>query len=96
VVVTSGQPVNGARTGSGRVRAGQDVCLSLLLQGEPGPSAVPEPAPGRKVASEAVVVPNPTGLANLAKKFQSKILLQRGEDQANAKSVVALMRLEVC
>jgi phosphocarrier protein FPr len=34
-------------------------------------------------------------LANLAKKFKSRILLQRGDDQANAKSVVSIMALEI-
>lgn len=58
---------------------------------------------GRSVTSAAILVPNLTGLharpaavlANMAKKFDSRIQLQRGENQANAKSVVAIMGLEV-
>jgi phosphoenolpyruvate-protein kinase (PTS system EI component) len=34
-------------------------------------------------------------LTNLAKRFQSKVRLQRGVDEANAKSVVSIMGLEV-
>jgi phosphocarrier protein FPr len=58
---------------------------------------------GGSVISAAILVPNPTGLharpaavlANMAKKFDSRIRLQCGESQANAKSVVAIMGLEV-
>ncbi|NER83898.1 MAG: HPr family phosphocarrier protein, partial [Leptolyngbya sp. SIO1D8] len=32
---------------------------------------------------------------NLAKKFQSKITLKRGGDQANARSVIAIMGLQI-
>ena len=56
-----------------------------------------------RLTSDAIVVPNPTGLharpaavlADLAKKFKADIRLRRGDDQANAKSVVAIMGLEV-
>ncbi len=101
VVITSGERVAELRAATGRVRAGKDVCLTLRLA--EGTGAAAAVAAGGRVASESVVVPNATGLharpaavlANLAKRFQSKILLQRGDDQANAKSVVSLMGLEV-
>lgn len=100
VVITSGDRVADLRAATGRVRAGKDVCLTLRPVDASTGAAAPE---GRKVVSEAVVIPNATGiharpaavLANLAKRFQSKIVLQRGDDQANAKSVVSLMGLEV-
>jgi phosphotransferase system HPr (HPr) family protein len=55
------------------------------------------------VTSHAVILPNPEGLharpaavlANLAQKYESDIRLKRGNDQANAKSVMAIMGLEV-
>ncbi len=34
-------------------------------------------------------------LANVAKKFQSEIRIQRGDDQANAKSLVTIMGLDI-
>ncbi len=57
----------------------------------------------RTVTSEAIVIPNRTGLharpaavlANLARSFQSATKLQLGERQANARSVTAIMALEV-
>ena len=55
------------------------------------------------MTSDAVVVPNPTGLharpaavlSQLAQKYESTVALKRGDDQANAKSVMAIMGLEV-
>jgi phosphoenolpyruvate-protein phosphotransferase len=62
-----------------------------------------EAASGESATSEPIVIPNPSGLharpaavlVNLAKKYQSKVVLHRGEDQANAKSVVAIMAMQV-
>ncbi len=87
-----------ARTG--QVTAGSDVAAELSVAG--GEVADSE-AQGRSVTSAAILVPNVTGLharpaavlANMAKKFDSRIRLQRGDSQANAKSVVAIMGLEV-
>ena len=60
-------------------------------------------AGGRKVTSDAILVPNPVGLharpaavlSNLAAQYESDVSLKRGEDQANAKSVMAIMGMEV-
>ena len=59
--------------------------------------------PGRTVTSDAVVIPNPAGLharpaavlSNLAQKYESDVRLKRGDEQANAKSVMAIMGMEV-
>ena len=84
----------------GLVTAGADVAAELSVAvGEVAESE----SQGRSVTSAAILVPNPTGLharpaavlANMAKKFDSRIRLQRDESQANAKSVVAIMGLEV-
>jgi len=100
LVITNPERLSALRLASGRVRANQDVVMTLELAA--GVAATDE-RKGQKVTSEAVLIPNVTGLharpaavlANLAKKFKSKILLQRGDDQANAKSLVSIMGLEV-
>ena len=100
MVITNSERVAEFRVGTGLVRAGEDVCLTLHLAAVDAEAVAVR---GQRVASEAVVIPNPTGLharpaavlANLAKRFQSRVLLQRGDDQANAKSVTSLMGLEV-
>jgi multiphosphoryl transfer protein len=84
----------------GLVTAGKDIAAELCVAvGDHDESE----GRGRSVTSEAILVPNPTGLharpaavlANMAKKFDSRVRIQRGETQANAKSVVAIMGLEV-
>jgi phosphoenolpyruvate-protein phosphotransferase len=100
VVITNSDRVAEFTPHSGNVMAGKDVILELALAGAAVETAAEV---SRTVTSEAILVPNPTGLharpaavlANLAKKFKSDIRLRRGDDQANAKSVVAIMGLEV-
>jgi phosphocarrier protein FPr len=85
----------------GMVKAGKDPILSFTLALSTDEQPVSEA--GVTVTSEAILIPNPTGLharpaavlANLAKKFSSEIQLVKGGQQANAKSLVALMALEV-
>lgn len=100
VVVINGERVAEYRPESGYVHNGKDLLLTLeLAEGD----AQADKTEGKIVTSEAIIVPNITGLharpaavlANLAKRYQSRILLQRGDDQANAKSVVGIMGLEV-
>jgi phosphocarrier protein FPr len=90
---------------AGLVTAGaDDVAEVTFAGGEQQGAAEGAPAPaGRSVTSHAVILPNPEGLharpaavlANLAQKYESDIRLKRGDDQANAKSVMAIMGLEV-
>ena len=55
------------------------------------------------MTSDAVIIPNPEGLharpaavlSSLAQKYESDIRLKRGDDHANAKSVMAVMGFEV-
>jgi multiphosphoryl transfer protein len=99
VVVTNPERLAGIEPASGVVHAGQDRLMVLTLAA--GTAA--EETAGERVVSQAVPIPNPTGLharpaavlANLAKRYRSRVLLQRGDDQANAKSVVAIMGLEI-
>jgi phosphocarrier protein FPr len=100
ILITPAERVAGLAPRAGLVTAGQDIILEVRLAGA---APVVKTEAGSIVTSEAVLVPNPTGLharpaavlANVARKFKADIRLQRGEDQANAKSVVAIMGLEV-
>lgn len=100
VVVINSERVTEYRPESGYVHNGEDLLLTLeLAEGD----VQADTTEGKIATSEAIIIPNITGLharpaavlANLAKKYQSRILLQRGDDQANAKSVVGIMGLEV-
>jgi phosphocarrier protein FPr len=102
VVITNSDQVAAFAPRSGSVRAGEDVILELTLAG--GTAAAEETVqPSQAVRSEPITVPNPTGLharpaavlANQAKKFQSDVRVRRGDAEANAKSVVGIMKLEI-
>jgi len=100
IVITNMGLVQKLQPCSGDVVAGQDTVLKLVfeLAGVTGAATT-----GTKVTSPAILIPNPAGLharpaavlANAAKKFISDIRLQLGEQHANAKSVVAIMGMEV-
>ena len=78
------------------------VAVATLAAVEEADAGAAKPV-GRKASSDAILVPNPVGLharpaavlSNLAAQYQSEISLKRGEDQANAKSVMAIMGMEV-
>ncbi|MBM3116460.1 phosphoenolpyruvate--protein phosphotransferase [Jeongeupia naejangsanensis] len=102
IVITNSDRVARFVPGNGFVRAGQTVALTLELAGAPA-AATAAAASSDEAQSEPVRVPNPTGLharpaavvANLSKTFTSTVKLVRGDETANAKSVVAIMGLEV-
>ena len=90
---------------AGLVTAGVDDLAEATFgggegDGSTGGAAAPA---GRTVTSDAVVIPNPTGLharpaavlSQLAQKYESTVALKRGDEQANAKSVMAIMGFEV-
>jgi phosphocarrier protein FPr len=99
IVVTNTDRLADIQPSSGVVRASHDVAMVLTL----AEGAGAEEVTGEKVVSEAVLIPNATGLharpaavlANLAKKYKAKVHIRRGDDQGNAKSVVAIMGLEI-
>src|SRR5215207_8597933 len=105
MVITNTDRISSLTPRTGLVTAGTDDVAEVTLAGEEGDGAAEDaPAPaGRSVTSHAVIIPNPEGLharpaavlANLAQKYESDIRLKRGDDQANAKSVMAIMGLEV-
>lgn len=102
VVIANSERVSALTPRTGLVTAGRDVAAEVDLA---APSATDEGgAPGgRTVTSGALLVPNPTGfharptatLVGIAKSFGSDIRLRRGDDSANAKSMVAVMGLAV-
>ena len=100
VVITNPDRVTAWQRASGWVAAGKDTLFTVVVtEEEAGASASKETT----VASEAVTIPNASGLhvrpaavlASLAKGFQSTVKLQIGDRQANARSVTAIMALEV-
>ncbi len=101
VVITNSDRVTGWGRAQGVVVAGKDTLLSITLGSEDVAVAGSDGA--KAVTSDAIVIPNPTGLharpaavlANLAKGFQSSIKLQLGDRQANLRSVTSIMSLEV-
>ena len=99
VIANSDRVVSWERAG-GCVSAGKDTLLTVTLKSD---GAAPPEAGTVTVTSEAIVIPNASGLharpaavlANLAKSFASTITLQMGDRQANARSITAIMALEV-
>ena len=100
IVVANSERVTSWERASGYVSAGKDTSAHGHLCGGEWRRSAPSAA---AITSEAIVIPNPTGLharpaavlANIAKSFQSAIKLQMGDRQANARSVTAIMGLEV-
>ena len=100
IVVANSDRVKSWERASGLVAAGKDTLFTVDF-GADSMAAVTNGA--RTVTSEAIIIPNQTGLharpaavlANLAKSFQCAIKLQLGERQANARSVTAIMALDV-
>jgi phosphocarrier protein FPr len=100
IVITNSERVTLWERASGFVSAGKDTLFSVTFEAE----ATAISADGaRNITSEAIVIPNRTGLharpaavlANVAKSFQSATKLQLGDRQANARSVTAIMGLDV-
>jgi multiphosphoryl transfer protein len=99
LVITNADRVANMAYRSGPVATGQDVILEVTLKADVAMAI----QLGELITSEPIVVPNPIGLharpaavlVNLAKPYQSVIRLHRGSNSANAKSVVALMNLDV-
>lgn len=105
IVIANGESVLRMTPGNGFVRAGQDIVLSLELSASALIPAAPAAAlaAADAVFSEPVTLPNPAGLharpaavlAVEAKRYGADIRLVRGAEEANAKSVVAIMGLSL-
>lgn len=99
IVIANGDSVEDLTACSGMVRAGVDPIMTCRVV--PGDAAAsPDSA---WLRSREIRIPNLTGLharpaavlANMAKRFKAELLLAKGAQKANAKSVVAIMTLEV-
>lgn len=100
IVITNSDRVSQFLPYSGNVTVRQSTILEMALDGG---ELLPDMQTGDTVTSEPVVVPNPTGLharpaavlTNLAKKYKSDIRLKYNDKQANIRSVVGIMGLEI-
>jgi multiphosphoryl transfer protein len=100
IVIVNSDRVASWERAAGYVSAGKDTLFTVTLLAKDAAAAVTGVT---TTTSEAVVIPNLAGLharpaavvANLAKSFQSTIRLQVGDREANARSVTAIMALEV-
>jgi phosphocarrier protein FPr len=100
IVIANSERVTSWERANGLVSAGKDALFTVTFAAE---AAVAAADNSKTVTSEAIVIPNRTGLharpaavlANLAKSFQSQVKLQLGDRQANARSVTAIMALDV-
>ena len=99
VVITNGETVRAMERASGTVKAGTDTLLTIFLANGAGVSAKAE---GLTATSEAILIPNRTGLharpaavlVKAAKSFPCEVKLQLGDRSANARSVTSIMTLE--
>ena len=100
IVVTSMGLVRDLHPQAGDVLAGQDPILDIVFERA---TDAGDDVGETVVSSPAILIPNPAGLharpaavlANAAKKFDADIRLQRGAQLANAKSMVAILGMEV-
>ncbi|VUD51474.1 Phosphoenolpyruvate-protein phosphotransferase [Thalassocella blandensis] len=100
IIITNSDEVQSFKYSEGFARVGQDIVLELTPKGK---SASNDNAAFEPITSSNIAVPNPTGLharptavlVAEAKKFTSVIHLYKGGEQANAKSLVSIMALEV-
>ena len=100
IVLTNGELVGMVKKADGFATAAETDLLIVTLRHD---AEIVDEETGKEVISDAVLIPNSTGLharpaavlAGLAKKFKARVELIKGEDSANAKSVVGIMKLNV-
>ena len=100
VVITDMENVARLEPGTGSVSVGSDVVLRITPREK---AAGAEAAEGHTVTSDAILIPNAEGLharpsavlANLAKRYASQIQIQCDELIGNAKSVTAIMKMNI-
>jgi len=107
VVISNSDALGGFTVETGVVTAGTspvaEATVGASAAGETGEGAVAASGSSERATSDAVLVLNPTGLharpaavlVGLAKKHDGTVRLQRGTEQVNAKSLVAVMGLSV-
>ncbi len=100
ILVTTPERIASWKRNTGVFEAGRRPLLEVTLQSSAAAATTGE---GRLLTSEAVVISNPTGLharpaavlVQLARRFKADIRLRKGDAQANARSVVSIMALDV-
>jgi phosphoenolpyruvate-protein phosphotransferase len=100
IVITTLDRVASLKPAAGSVKAGEDTILEVTLSGSEQTDRV---TGGEAVRSEPILITNETGLharpaavlASRAKSFASDIRLWRDATGVNARSVVAIMGLEI-
>jgi len=100
IILTNGEIISSVVKADGIATIGETDLLVVSLQDD---SAAKIETGGAVTISDAVIIPNSTGLharpaavlAGLAKKFSAKIELLKDDQTANAKSVVGIMKLNV-
>lgn len=100
IIFTNEERIASLSFNRGLVKAQADEIVSLKLAAEDADKVTEG---HQELISETILVPNPTGLharpsavlANLCKRFDAKLQIQKGDQRANARSVVAIMALEV-
>jgi phosphocarrier protein FPr len=101
VIVANGEKVASYLPASGLAKAGETKVLELKLARDDGGAA--EGGTGGALVSDEIVILNPAGLharptavlVGKAKSFSSDLRLAKEGKEANAKSVVAILGLEV-
>lgn len=102
LIITNSDQVLKFLPARGFVEAGRDCVLELVLDAKTGTKQKNQNT--QSEISEPIIIPNPTGLharpsavlTGAAKAFAAEIVLKKGDRQANAKSLVSIMALEVC
>lgn len=102
IVITNGENKTLLKSPPGKVLAGKDVIFQVQDYSTSSLQNGSTPGIEKKISSTIEII-NPSGLharpaailAGIAKKFKSEIKLQRGKDEANAKSLVAILGLEI-
>ncbi len=101
IVITTPDKVGSMRRHSGGVTAGKDPVLTIELAA--GEIAAAAPEAGVLIVSQAIIVPNSSGLharpaatlARLARGYRCDLRLRKGDVQANMRSVSSVMGLDI-
>jgi phosphoenolpyruvate-protein phosphotransferase len=102
MVISNPESVTALTPRTGYAIAGRDVVLEATLASGAAVTAAPQ-AGAETLASRELAVLDPTGLharpaaviAATARKYTSDVRVRRGKDEANARSVTAIMALEI-
>lgn len=103
IIISNGDRVRSHSPGSGIAVAGKTPVLELLLSSDAAERETGKSKESETMISDPIVILNPAGLharpaavlANNAKQFAADLRLCKDGREANAKSVVSVMSLEV-